>query len=235
MADRPRQDSSRDLLEELEDGWATTPSNSAVAVAPTAERGSTPNVNELDEGWLDQLFPEEGDEEDEDDHEEDEELPDERLDPVAFAAAKKAQAERIAVKKERKRVKLEAKRTRQRAKAEALRQKQKGKAKRKPLPTPASSRGKEKKDARKKAREDEIEREALAAEAHEAIAEVAPKSRKPSEASRMGAVGGLPKLKRRAVSEKAKASPSTMQSVKLLAIVLAVLLAIAAAVAVLAK
>ena len=80
MADRPRQVSSRDLLEELEDGWANTPSTSAVVAAPAPESpASAPNVNELDEGWLDQLFPEDGDDEEDDEDEEEEELPDERL------------------------------------------------------------------------------------------------------------------------------------------------------------
>src|SRR5438105_4443876 len=108
---RPRQDSSRNLLEELEDGWASNRNVEAAAKAEAeaageeteteteAERSSTPNVNDLDEGWLDQLFPEDEEEEPE---EEEPELPDEKLDPVAFAAAKKAQAERLAARKERK-------------------------------------------------------------------------------------------------------------------------------------
>lgn len=214
---RPRQDSSRDLLEELEDGWARTPSVSSVATASTDEapddRPSTPDVASLDEGWLDQLFPEDDDKE-EDEDEPEEELPDERADPVAYAVAKKAQAERAAAKKDRKKAKLDAKRVRQRAKAVAMRQKQKGK-KRKAAPAPSPlSRGQEKKEARKKARELD-EREALADDADEVVAEVTEKP------------------KRRAVA--VKRAPSTTQSIKLLAIVLAVLLAIAAAVAVLSK
>src|SRR6185437_14404725 len=116
--------SSRDLLEELEDGWAgAPPARPAAAGAIPEEESSTPNVAELDEGWLDQLFPEEEDDDEEADEPEPE-LPDERLDPVAFAAAKKAQGERQIAKKEKKRQKLEAKRARQREKAVAMRQKQ---------------------------------------------------------------------------------------------------------------
>ena len=127
---RTRQDSSRDLLEELEDGWASAPSSKGAAAQVAAD--SAPDVNDLDEGWLDQLFPEE--DEDEEEEEPEPELPDERADPVAFAAAKKAREERQAARKEKKRQKLEAKRARQRSKAAAMRQKQKGKSKRKPAP-----------------------------------------------------------------------------------------------------
>ena len=171
MVERSRQDSTRNLLEELEDGWAT-PSSSRMPVAeatktaapatPIAEEDdgrlpapSTPDVDALDEGWLDDLFPGEGGENDDEDDEDDDEpepaLPDERLDPEAFALAKKAREERAALKKEKKRAKAETKRARQKARAAAIRQKQKSKKARpasvKPEPAP------KKKPARAKASE----------------------------------------------------------------------------------
>src|SRR5688572_6763928 len=118
---RPRSDSNRDLLEELEDGWATpaaphvkkkgeTPAPSPAAAAAAtggaavpaaldsdrireleaaAERveaesarmqaadPSEPNLADVDEGWLDDLFPEEEEEDAEDELEEPEpDLPD---------------------------------------------------------------------------------------------------------------------------------------------------------------
>ncbi len=94
---RPRQDSSRDLLEELEDGWATPTapgvrrSDPKVSAAPShgdeatsevagdaseeteaeAAPTSSPNLDRLDEGWLDELFDEDEDDEDDDDDDSD--------------------------------------------------------------------------------------------------------------------------------------------------------------------
>lgn len=203
---RTRQDSSRDLLEELEDGWA---SSSSGAGAPTAA-DSIPDVNDLDEGWLDQLFPDEEDD-DEEDEEPEAELPDERLDPVAFAEAKKAQAERQAARKERKKQKHEAKRARQRAKAAAMRQKQKGKAKRKPATAP------QKPEKKLKAARPPVDVEAEA-----------------DEGSSDANVVETPRPKK-SIATAAPRRANTVQSIKLLAIVLGVLLALAAAVAVLTK
>jgi hypothetical protein len=209
---RTRQDSSRDLLEELEDGWAASPpgrGDADKAPLPVAA-DSVPDVNELDEGWLDQLFPEE--EDDEEEEEPEPELPDERADPVAFAAAKKARDERMAARKDKKKQKLEAKRARQRAKAATMRQKQKGKSKKSRAPAPPSSKREEKKAARSRAPTPPTP------EAEDVIEEAtAPKP--------------LPKSKSAAATRK----PNTMQSIRLLAIVLAVLLALAAAVAIIAK
>src|SRR4051812_28813310 len=119
MVDSPprhRQDSSRDLLEELEDGWASSPTKAAakkaaVAAATPAQAGAqalkTPldpeaeiDVDALDDGWLDQLFPE--DDEPDEPEEPEPDLPDEGVDPVAYAAAKKARDERARQKKDRK-------------------------------------------------------------------------------------------------------------------------------------
>jgi hypothetical protein len=86
---------------------------------------SVPSMDELDSGW-------EGDEEEEEEEEEEEpepELPDEKLDPVAYAAAKKARDERMEARRERKRVKAEAKKARRKARIDAAKVKQKGKSK----------------------------------------------------------------------------------------------------------
>jgi len=249
--ERNRLDSSRDLLEELEDGWATPPPPNAKlraddpaddkpegAASNVVAEPSDPNVDELDEGWLDDLFPGEEEEEDDDDDDEPEpELPDERLDPVAFAEAKKARDERAAKKKEKKRAKLEAKRQRQRARAAAMRQKQKSKkgraagpaSRKNPQAAPASatSRSEEKKK-RAKAHNEEIpdsiaatSQDIDASEQDDDIAEERPKASKSTKATSTRAASAVP--------------PRTMASIKLLAIVLAILLALAAAVAAIVK
>src|SRR5262249_43142439 len=122
MVERSRIDSSRDLLEELEDGWGTPPppptshagtTEHANAHGEIAEdEGPSPDLDKLDEGWLDDLFPgdEKDDEEDEEDDEPEPELPDAQLDPEAYARAKKEREERAAKKKEKRRAKAEAKR-----------------------------------------------------------------------------------------------------------------------------
>lgn len=244
MVERSRHDSSRDLLEELEDGWAASPPPAvarpvagvprpstaplpAPAVASPAvttalaedeeedERGSAPDLAALDEGWLDDLFPAEddGDDEEEDEGEEPE-LPDEQLDPEAFALAKKARDERAAKKREKKRAKAEAKRARQKARAAAMRQKQKSKKGRPPTPP----------------RRDELKKRA----------EPTSRSLKPTsddeagsdaEAERDLAPAALPVSRPKKTSSTTRRAPSRMASVKLLAIVLATLLALAAAVA----
>src|SRR5690348_4873533 len=110
MVERQPRDSSRDLLEELEDGWATPPAPGASSVKAESARPSEEtresdkdkdhddkdDVDALDEGWLDEFFPENDDDEDDEPEEEEPELPDERLDPQAFALAKKAREERAA-------------------------------------------------------------------------------------------------------------------------------------------
>jgi hypothetical protein len=123
--------SLKDSLQEIEGGWETPPPakvSSAQAAADDEDRASTPDLAAVDEGWLDDLFPE-ADEADEEEEEPEPELPDERLDPEAYALAKKARDERAAARRERKKTKLEAKRARQRARAAEARAKQKGKSK----------------------------------------------------------------------------------------------------------
>lgn len=215
------QDDSHSLLDELEGGWATPTSSrmtvteateGAASAVPIAEEGagalaapSTPDVDALDEGWLDDLFPED----DEDD--EPEPLPDARLDPEAFARARKAREERAARKKEKKRAKAETKRARQKARASATRQKQKSKklrpasANAAPAPTKTTARR----------------------ERHE-----------PAAPSTVDGAADVDVTKRTTSKRHAKSSirqgrsaPSTMASVKLLALVLAILLALAAAAA----
>jgi hypothetical protein len=90
-----------------------------------------PSVDALDSGWGD---------DDEEEEEEEPELPDERLDPVAYAAAKEAQAERMKARRERRRAKLEAKKARQKARVDAAKVKQKSKSKKaRPASTPAAA------------------------------------------------------------------------------------------------
>jgi hypothetical protein len=79
---------------------------------------SDPNLDALDSSW------------DDDEEEEPEpELPDERLDPVAYAAAKLAREERAQARRERRRAKEAAKKARQKARALEAKRKQKGKSK----------------------------------------------------------------------------------------------------------
>jgi hypothetical protein len=235
MVERSRHDSTRDLLEELEDGWATPamPPARVHADAGAQARGdvrapapSNPDLDALDEGWLDDLFPgEEADDDDDDDDDEPEpELPDERLDPEAFALAKKAREERAAKKKEKKRAKAEAKRARQKARAAAMRQKQKAK-KGRPATPPRRDPRAAAKDTREQARSSDRN------VADESVADA------PQQGDETDEVAGLPASATRAKSSAVarSAQPSTLASVKLLAIVLAILLALAGAVAAIVK
>jgi colicin import membrane protein len=106
---------------------------------------SGPDVDDLDSGWGEE------DEEEEEEEEVEPELPDERLDPVAYAAAKKARDERIEARKQRRRVKIEAKKARRKARADAARGKQKAKAK-KPSNAEAKARAKAEAKANAKAK-----------------------------------------------------------------------------------
>ena len=144
--DEAKREARRKLLAEIESSW-DSPKPGAVTASPVqpptpemqaaldaaADRLvesldpppiSVPGMAELDSGW-----EEDDDEEDDDDEAPEPELPDERLDPVAYAAAKKARDERIEARRERKRVKAEAKKLRRRARAETAKVKQKGKTK----------------------------------------------------------------------------------------------------------
>ncbi len=240
MIERQPRDSSRDLLEELEDGWATAPPPQtelkpkptvAEAQAPEAD-GSSPDVDSLDEGWLDDLFPGDGDgdgdgdENDEDEDEESEpELPDERLDPEAFALAKKAREERAAKKKERRKAKLEAKRARQKARAAAVRQKQKGK-KARPASVRATEAAPKSEVAPKRAKSPANARRPAETETDDSPDELVPAGLSaPKARPRSGAPNAVAATKR----------ASTIASIKLLAIVLGIMLALAALAAALLK
>jgi len=271
---RPRQDSNRDLLEELEDGWATPPApgmkpkaqDAEIAKAAAAEIDalsddkiavleaaaarveaesarmiaadkSDPNLSELDEGWLDDLFPEDEDskEEEEEAEEPEPELPDERVDPVAFAEAKKARDERAALKKDKKRAKLEAKRTRQRAKLAAVKQKQKAKKARAGGGGGPTSQRSPVASKKKQAQLEKKEKKAAARAAAKPTDDV-DTSASPSETDiEELEAAGVPVAKKKAPMTKKKAPPSTMASIRLLAIVLGVLLALAALVAAILK
>src|SRR5688500_1278278 len=87
-----KKDESEPDLDALAGGWK--------APWEEGDRKSEPDLWKLDEGWLDELFPEE-DEPDEPEEEE-EPLPDERLDPVAYAAAKKLREERAVARQKKK-------------------------------------------------------------------------------------------------------------------------------------
>jgi hypothetical protein len=152
--DEAKREARRKLLAEIEGSW-DSPKPGAVTAEPvqppTAEMQavldaaadrlvesldpppiSVPSLDELDSGW------EEEDEEDEEEEPEPE-LPDEKLDPVAYAAAKKARDERMDARRERKRLKAEAKKARRRARAEAAKLKQKGKTKKARSPAVAQA------------------------------------------------------------------------------------------------
>jgi hypothetical protein len=87
-----------------------------------------PNLDALDSSW---------DEEEEEEPEPD--LPDERLDPVAYAAAKLAREERAQARRERKRAKDAAKKARQKQRVLDAKRKQKGKSKKQRAPAPKST------------------------------------------------------------------------------------------------
>jgi hypothetical protein len=155
-----KNESTRNLLDEIEGDWDTPKPRAAAspevqaALDAAADRlvdsldpppVSVPTMDELDSGW---------DEEDEDDEEEDEEdeveLPDERLDPVAYAAAKKAREERDEARRQRRRAKAEAKKARRTARLEAQKSKQKGKQKKaRAAPKPARPAKEAAKEARR--------------------------------------------------------------------------------------
>jgi len=154
--DEEKREARRKMLAELERAWDDTPRPPAESdvtaqsvTPPSAEMQaaldaaadrlvesldpppvSVPSMDELDSGW--EAEEDENDEEDE--HAEPEpDLPDESLDPVAYATAKKAREDRAMALRERRRVKAEAKKARRKARAEAQKSKQKAKAK-KPRP-----------------------------------------------------------------------------------------------------
>jgi hypothetical protein len=161
--DEDKREARRRALAELEGSWEKLAEEGPIASAadqsvkpPTAEMQaaldaaadrlvesldpppvSVPSMDDLDSGWG---ADEEDDEDEEDEREEPEpELPDEKLDPVAYAAAKKARDERAVAARERKRAKAEAKKARRKARLEAARGKQKTKSKKARPPAVARS------------------------------------------------------------------------------------------------
>ncbi len=136
-------ESTRNLLAQLEGGWdAEERDPKPPATDAEAAPVSAPSLDELDARWGDDLFADDDEEEEEEEEIEEEEppLPDERLDPVAFAAAKKAREERAAQRKEKRKQKLDAKRARKKARVDANAQKQKKKTKKSRAPAPPPSR-----------------------------------------------------------------------------------------------
>ncbi len=163
MGDSNRE-SNPALLDNVDGGWEEDENESASSEADM--RASTPDIAAVDSAW--------GDEDDEEEEEEAEEpLPDEALDPVAYAAAKKAREEREEARRQRRKLRAEAKRQKQKERAEAARQKQKAKQKKKPgaRPTPAElaeqterEAKKRRKDEARKAREEAAAARGVAAE-----------------------------------------------------------------------
>lgn len=130
-----KRDSTRNLLEQIEGGWDEDESSGIdpqkTEVARSSEQ-SAPSLDELDARWGEDLFggDDEDDEEEEEEVEEPEpELPDERADPVAYAAAKKAREDRAEDRRKKKKAKLDAKRAKKRARAEAVAKQRKQKTK----------------------------------------------------------------------------------------------------------
>lgn len=137
-----KRESSRNLLDQIEGDWdsprppAAAPAGlDAAALDAAADRlidtldpplVSVPTMADLDGGWEDLEGEGETDEDDEDDANEPE-LPDERLDPVAYAEAKQARDARIEARSERRRIKAEAKKARRKARVDTQKQKQKQK------------------------------------------------------------------------------------------------------------
>ena len=89
MADK--KDESNPDLDTLAEGWEPSWEQDG--------KSDEADLKAVDDGWLDELFPEE--EEPDEPEEEEPPLPDERLDPEAYAAAKKAREERAEVESKR--------------------------------------------------------------------------------------------------------------------------------------
>ncbi len=170
MTPAEKDESSRNLLDKIEGDWDAAPpphERAATAATPEVQAAldaaaerlldslepppmSVPTMDELDSGWDED--DDEGDEDESDESEEEPELPDERLDPVAYAVAKKARDERVEARRQKRRIKAEAKKARRKARLDAQRAKQKGKQKRaRPAPKPARPSRDERNRARRSA------------------------------------------------------------------------------------
>ena len=156
-----KPESTRSLLAQIEGEWeapksGTAKAGSAPSSPPTpaelhaeldaaAERlieslvpppVSVRNVEELDSGWGD--TDDDTDDTDDADDANEPALPDERLDPVAYAEAKKARDERVEARRERRRARVEAKKARRKARVDAQKSKQKGKQRKARAPLKAA-------------------------------------------------------------------------------------------------
>ena len=192
--DEDKREARRKMLAELEGSWDTPKPDVVAQVAgqpqqpPTPEMQaaldaaadrlvesldpppvSVPSMDELDSGWGAEKDDDEEDDEPEEAEEPEPELPDEKLDPVAYAAAKQARDERAAATRERRRVKAEAKKARRKARMDAAKGKQKGKQKKARPPAVARSA----KEAKAQARADALaaSRRAKAAAADDATSD----------------------------------------------------------------
>ena len=108
MAERRINDSTRDLLDEVDSGWFSSPPPRPDTPVPAPDLGpplselspSVPDVAELDAGWIDETprpRPQVT----------------ARLDPESYARAKREQQERAEQKRHKKRTKAADKRARQ--------------------------------------------------------------------------------------------------------------------------
>jgi hypothetical protein len=207
-----KNESTRNLLEQIEGAWDApgaappSPDEARKVASPEIQAAldaaadrlvesldpapvSVPTMDELDSGW-----GEEEEDEDEDDEVEPE-LPDERLDPVAYAAAKLLRDERIEARRERRRARAETKKARRKARLDAQKQKQKGKQKKARTP-PADARAKAKAKADAKASAKASTRRATEPEADDEHADApaaAPRARAKAPPSRPMAKSGLSK------------------------------------------
>ena len=156
-----KPESTRSLLAQIEGEWESprpgavkekppSPEDLHAALDAAADRlveslnpppVSARNVEEFDSGWGDtDDDTDDTDEADEADDANEPALPDEQVDPVAHAEAKKARDARIEARQERRRAKVDAKKARQKARVDAQRSKQKGKQRKARPPQPKAAR-----------------------------------------------------------------------------------------------
>jgi hypothetical protein len=228
MGERRTNDSTRDLLEEVDSGWfsAPPPRPDTPLPAPVFDPSlselspSAPNVAELDAGWAEDLALEKA--------------PAERVQHVgrvegtnpvrartskrlaadAFARSKQGHEERAAQKRDRKRSKAAEKRARQVARTEATQSKQKAKRARPERPVPSSRKEERKVDAR-------------------VLLNADPASRKPSVGATLESIPA-PRVPIPG-QPHARAKATTSHSLKVLGVVLGVLIAGAIVLAALAR
>jgi hypothetical protein len=149
---------------------------------PTAMdlRTSTPDLGAVDEAWGEDDEPEEPEEPEQP-------LPDEHLDPVAYATAKKAREAREEAQRERRKVRAEAKKQRQALRAAQVREKQKTKQKRAGKPSARALAERAEREARAVRKEEAAEARRVMAQEREAAEEAARAEREAEEAEKRGA------------------------------------------------